>query len=102
MHQQTAEIKNEVILSPLLSSPLLSSPLLSTLFLFTITLALSYINMILGMHQQTAEIKNEVMGKIIGKCSGNITLIKVKSGANVQVLYLHCTPTPLSLQLPLQ
>ena len=40
---------------------------------------------IVGMHQQTAEIKNEVMGKVIGKCSGNITLIKVKSGANVQV-----------------
>jgi rRNA processing protein Krr1/Pno1 len=39
-----------------------------------------------GMHQQTAEIKNEVMGKVIGKCSGNISLIKSKSGANVQVM----------------
>jgi len=39
-----------------------------------------------GTQQQVAEINNDVMGRIVGARSATISLIKAKSGANIQVL----------------
>lgn len=39
-----------------------------------------------GSHQQVAEVNNDCMGRIIGARSTTISLIKSKSGVNVQVL----------------
>jgi hypothetical protein len=39
-----------------------------------------------GSHQQIADIKNEVLSKFLGNQSSNLTLIKNKSGASIQIM----------------
>lgn len=39
-----------------------------------------------GLHQQVAEIKANAVGRVVGKQSATIVLIRNKSGANVQVM----------------
>ena len=39
-----------------------------------------------GMHYVVAEVRNEQMGKIIGKAGANLSLIRNKSGASLQVM----------------
>lgn len=39
-----------------------------------------------GMYQQLAEVKNDRIGRVIGKQSSNLNLIRNKSGANLQIM----------------